>query len=147
MTNLYSVDVVLTPNEPELWTRCIVLEACEDNALSIGGAYKQEPRKSPSVDKNGNPDGSGTTGMGWFPGYAINVETGERLNIMFSENSADTANNGDIVVALVDDSATVKRFYKRKNKIILRPENDRMKDMEFDNVIILGVVKGLLRKF
>ena len=95
MTNLYSVDVVLTPNEPELWTRCIVLEACEDNALSIGGAYKQEPRKSPSVDKNGNPDGSGTTGMGWFPGYAINVETGERLNIMFSENSADTANNGD----------------------------------------------------
>ena len=33
--------------------------------------------------------------MGWFPGYAINIETGERLNIMFSENSADTANNGD----------------------------------------------------
>ena len=33
--------------------------------------------------------------MGWFPGYAINVETGERLNIMFAENSADTANNGN----------------------------------------------------
>ncbi len=32
--------------------------------------------------------------MGWFPGYAINIETGERLNIMFSENSSDTANNG-----------------------------------------------------
>src|SRR6185437_4049791 len=32
--------------------------------------------------------------MGWFPGYAINIETGEQLNIILSENSADTANNG-----------------------------------------------------
>lgn len=93
MTNLYSVDVVFTSNKDE-WTRCIVLEACEDRTQSIGNAYKQEPRKSPSVDKNGNPE-EGSTGFGWFPGYAINVETGERLNIMFSENSADTANNGD----------------------------------------------------
>lgn len=62
-------------------------------------------------------------------------------------NKQSVANNGEIVVALVDDSATIKRFYKRKNKIILRPENDNMHDMEFESVIILGVVKGLLRKF
>ena len=55
--------------------------------------------------------------------------------------------NGQIVVALVDDSATVKRFYKRDGKIILHPENDAMEDMIFDDVIILGVVKGLMRKF
>lgn len=59
----------------------------------------------------------------------------------------NTANNGEIVVALVDDSATVKRFYKKDNKIVLHPENDRLSDMIFDDVIILGVVKGLMRKF
>lgn len=58
-----------------------------------------------------------------------------------------TAENGEIVVALIDDSATVKRFYKKKDKIVLHPENDTMDDMIFDNVTILGIVKGLIRKF
>ena len=56
------------------------------------------------------------------------------------------AENGEIVVALIDDSATVKRFYKDNDKIILHPENDTMSDMIFDKVDILGVVKGLIRK-
>lgn len=59
----------------------------------------------------------------------------------------DTADNGSIVVALIDDSATVKRFYKKDGKIVLHPENDFMSDMVFDNVQILGIVKGLIRKF
>lgn len=59
----------------------------------------------------------------------------------------NTAQNGEIVVALIDDSATVKRFFKRKNEIILHPENDDMQDMIYKDVIILGVVKGLFRKF
>ena len=59
----------------------------------------------------------------------------------------DTALNGEIVVALIEDSATVKRFYKKDGKIVLHPENDEMDDMVFDNVVILGIVKGLLRKF
>ncbi len=58
-----------------------------------------------------------------------------------------TAENGDIVVALVDDSATVKRYFKRDGKIILHPENDEMEDFTFDNVAILGKVIGLLRNF
>lgn len=91
--NLYSVDVVLTPDKSK-WTRCMVLESCDDPVLSEGGAKKLDPRKSPSVDKNGNPDGSGTNGMGWFPGYAYCVETGERLNIMFAEDSWLVADNG-----------------------------------------------------
>ena len=49
----------------------------------------------------------------------------------------ETADNGDIVVALVDDSATVKRF--------LHPENDEMEDFVFDEVSILGKVIGLMR--
>lgn len=59
----------------------------------------------------------------------------------------ETADNGSIVVALIDDSATVKRFYKKDGKIILHPENDTMQDMVFDDVQILGIVKGLIRKF
>ncbi len=59
----------------------------------------------------------------------------------------DTADNGNIVVALIDDCATVKRFYKKDGKIVLHPENDTMTDMIFDNVQILGIVKGLIRKF
>ena len=62
-------------------------------------------------------------------------------------NKQNSANNGEIVVALIDDSATVKRFYRKNNKIILHPENDFMEDMIFDEVYILGVVKGLMRKF
>ena len=58
-----------------------------------------------------------------------------------------TADNGDIVVALVDDSATVKRYFKRDGKIILHPENYEMEDFTFDNEAILGKVIGLLRNF
>lgn len=56
-----------------------------------------------------------------------------------------TADNGDIVVALVDDSATVKRFFKRNGKYILHPENDDMEDFVYDEVSILGKVVGLMR--
>ncbi len=59
----------------------------------------------------------------------------------------ETASNGDIVVALIDDSATVKRFYKKDGKIVLHPENDLMEDIILDDVQILGVVTGLTRKF
>lgn len=59
----------------------------------------------------------------------------------------ETAENGEIVVALVEDSATVKRFYKRDGKFILHPENDDMEDFVFENVSVLGKVVGLLRSF
>ena len=57
----------------------------------------------------------------------------------------NTADNGDIVVALVDDSATVKRFFKRDGKFVLHPENDDMDDFVYDDVSILGKVVGLIR--
>lgn len=56
-----------------------------------------------------------------------------------------TAENGEIVVALIDDSSTVKRFYKREDKIILHPENPSLSDIVLDNVVILGKVIGLIR--
>ena len=57
-----------------------------------------------------------------------------------------TAENGDIVVALIDDSATVKRFFKENGHYRLQPENDAMEPIIVDHVEILGKVVGLLRK-
>lgn len=57
------------------------------------------------------------------------------------------AENGEIVVALLDDSATVKTFYKKENKIILQPENSSMEPIIVDNVTILGKVFGVYRFF
>lgn len=58
-----------------------------------------------------------------------------------------TAKNGEIVVALVDDSATVKRFYQRGDIVVLHPENETLSDMVFQpqEVSILGKVIGLMR--
>ena len=57
------------------------------------------------------------------------------------------ADNGDIVAALVEDSATIKRFYKENGHYRLQPENDSMEPIIIDNVTIIGKVVGLVRKF
>ncbi len=107
MSQLASVDIVITPDKSK-WTRCPVVEMCPDALLSEDGAVKYFLRKGRSVDKNGNYAKAGAaassnpedpayinaTGMGWFPGYAINIETGERLNMMFGEDSWLSGENG-----------------------------------------------------
>ncbi len=104
LTNLASVDIVITP-EKKNWTRCVVIEMGTDSKLNQGGARLYGFRKAPSVNVDGdtgiismdpmyNSAYISDTGMGWFPGYAINLETGERLNIMFGENSWLVADNG-----------------------------------------------------
>ncbi len=107
MADIASVDIVFTPDKTK-WTRCPVIEASYFQELAEGEAPRFAFRASPSVDKDGNPAilGSGPSdnpndpnyisdhGMGWFPGYAINLETGERLNMMFSEDSYLVAHNG-----------------------------------------------------
>ena len=59
----------------------------------------------------------------------------------------NTAQNGDTVVALIDDSATVKTFYKENGHIRLQPENDTMDPIIVDDVQILGKVFGVFRLF
>ena len=117
MESLYSVDVVFTSDKSK-WTRCPVIEMCSDASLSEGNVGKYMVRDGWSVDKNGNtiseaakaqylagnytpnyddpeaPDYISAKGMGWFPGYAINIETGERLNMMFGEDSWLIGENG-----------------------------------------------------
>ena len=111
ISGLNNVDVVLT-SDKDKWTRCPVLEmqAVPELAQSTDGsdADKLSLRRHPSVDKNGryngqngynsgeaNPNGSQSMGMGWFPGYAIDVSTGERLNMAFGEDSWLSADNGN----------------------------------------------------
>jgi repressor LexA len=63
-----------------------------------------------------------------------------------------SAEEGDIIVALIEDEATVKKFYKDKslNRVILRPANESMKpiyvDLSCNNFMILGKVTGVIRK-
>lgn len=59
----------------------------------------------------------------------------------------DTAKEGDIVVALIEDSATVKTLHKRNGHIYLHPENPKYKDILADNVIIQGIVKHVIHSF
>jgi hypothetical protein len=90
---LPSVDIVITSDKSK-WTRCVVVELGRDAALNQNGGEKGELRAAPSVNKEGQPDGSGTTGMSWFPGYAIDLETGARLHMAFGENSFLGGDNG-----------------------------------------------------
>ena len=57
----------------------------------------------------------------------------------------NTASNGEVIVALVDDSATVKRFYKENGHYRLQPENDDMDPIIVDHCEIIGKVIGLIR--
>lgn len=57
----------------------------------------------------------------------------------------DTASNGDVIVALVDDSATVKTFYKENGYFRLQPENDYMEPIIVTELKVLGKVVGLIR--
>ena len=92
LSYLPGVDIVFTTDKSK-WTRCPVIELGRDVSLTIGGAKAGQLRKSPSVDKFGNPDGTGT-GMSWFPGYAIDIESGVRLYMAFGENSFLGNENG-----------------------------------------------------
>ena len=62
-------------------------------------------------------------------------------------NRTPVAENGEIVVALVDDSATVKRFYKEDGHFRLQPENDAFEPIIVDEVILLGKVISLVRNY
>ena len=105
-SKLPSVRIVLT-SDTSKWTRCPVLEMCDDYTQSEGNARRFQIRKHASIDKNGDtatvagastdpasPNYISDRGMGWFPGYAINLTTGERLNLMYGEDSRYVQFNG-----------------------------------------------------
>ena len=85
--------------------------------------------------------------------FMLNVRGESMINIGIHDGDkvivreASTAKNGDIVVALVDDSATVKTYYKEDGRYRLQPENDTMDPIYVDHVQILGIVIGLFRLY
>lgn len=92
MEYIHSINIVLT-NDKNKWTRCPVIETGHNSNQAIGNAGIMTLRKSTSLDIDQNPI-TGSTGMSWFPGYAIDIETGERLNMAFGENSWLHGSNG-----------------------------------------------------
>ncbi|MBO4902560.1 MAG: transcriptional repressor LexA [Lachnospiraceae bacterium] len=87
------------------------------------------------------------------PSFILKVKGDSMINAgifdgdMIFVEQCNTARNGDIVVALLDDSATVKTFYKENGHIRLQPENDSMEPFILDSVTILGKVFGVMRMF
>ncbi len=71
----------------------------------------------------------------------IGIYSGDQIFV----NCCGTASDGDVVVALVGDSATVKTFYKENGHIRLQPENDTMEPIIVDDCQILGKVFGIFR--
>ncbi|MBK7425789.1 MAG: hypothetical protein IPI60_01495 [Saprospiraceae bacterium] len=111
-----NVDIILTSDKSK-WSRCVVVQTASPHYYGAQGGFSTadgtesfDYRKAPSVNKDGvyatsdgtfggtrlttisqNPDDPNylaPLGMGWFPGYAIDVECGTRVNIFFGENSA-----------------------------------------------------------
>lgn len=89
--------------------------------------------------------------------FILNVHGDSMINIGINDGDylivqeASEARNGEIVVALVNDSyesgATVKRFYKENDHVRLQPENDSMDPIIARNVTVVGKVKGVFRYF
>ena len=73
------------------------------------------------------------------------INAGIHNNDLAIIESTNSAKNGEIVVALIDDSATIKRFYKEKDHIRLQPENDTMDPIIVPDCSILGKLVGIYR--
>lgn len=71
----------------------------------------------------------------------IGISSGDLVLI----REQNTAQNGDIVVALIDSEVTLKRFYREEGRIRLHPENDRMHDIYVDTCIIQGIAVKILK--
>lgn len=84
--------------------------------------------------------------------FILKIQGESMINIGFYDGDflivekVNSANNGDVVVALIDDSVTVKTFYKEDGYIRLQPENDNMDPIIVDDCTIVGKAYALYRK-
>jgi len=140
-------------------TKPRTIEICDDSFQMM----RREMTSIPVIGRvaAGQPILASENIEGYFPlpvEYVPNTETfilkvkGESMinagifdgDHLFVEK-CNTARNGDTVVALIDDSATVKTFYKENGHIRLQPENDTMDPIIVDNCDIIGKVFGVFR--
>jgi repressor LexA len=75
------------------------------------------------------------------------IDAGIHQDDLVVVRQQSNANNGDIVVAMIDDEATVKRFFKENSHIRLQPENKNLEPILIKDVSVLGKVIGLMRRY
>ena len=75
------------------------------------------------------------------------IEAGITPGDLLVIRKQDTAEDGEIVVALIDNDATLKRLYHKDGKIVLHPENKRMKDIIVDTCNVQGVLVSCIKQF
>jgi len=117
LENLNNVDIVYTSNK-DLWSRCMIVQSANyvyDDQISEDSESFDLLRRT-SVTKEADPNdpnlpaddlsatGNDAVGYGYFPGYAVDVETGKRLNIFFGENTAFDPENTNALIANVPDT-------------------------------------------
>jgi hypothetical protein len=142
--DLYSVNIVFTSDRSK-WTRCVVVETGEYSNLNQGGVEKMDLRRAASVDKYGrklgdpgaindptNPEAANyiaDSSMGWFPGYAYNIETGERLNLLFGEDSSLPGENGGDMLwnptSSILDFRTARPLFGGKHYVYVMSSNKK----------------------
>ncbi len=91
--SINNIDLYITSDRSK-WSKCIVVETEADPGLAQGNADKMDLRTGASRDIDGNLI-EGETGRSWFPGYAVDPVTGERLNVFFGEDSWLTSERGN----------------------------------------------------
>lgn len=131
LADLSNIDIVFTSNK-DLWSRCVIVESAnrfytDAGFETQGGVSQFDLRAAPSVGKDAGdnglpaPDGD-DVGMGWFPGYAVDVETGQRLNIFFGENSVYNADNFLLADVAFEDGITGADMMFNPSSQLLLPE-------------------------
>jgi hypothetical protein len=132
--DLNNVDIVITKDKSK-WSKCIVVESTAPELVAdgtIGDRKNFELRSSPSVDKNGNILNDGTIGFSYFPGYAVDIETGKRLNIFFGESSLYRDTMVNINGTQVDMKSVLKDGVALGGDMIFNPSSQ----LAIDDLVI-----------
>jgi hypothetical protein len=126
LNRLKNVDIVYTSDQSK-WTKVAVLQY-DQQIANLHPAYKLNKSLMPSVDKAFNTTGeispyklngadSLSRGMSWFPGYAIDLDRGVRLNMMFSESKLKDPTNGNNLQWNPGEADTLKSFIYVLNSV------------------------------
>lgn len=122
---LRDVDIVFTSDKSK-WTRCAVIELQEDVTLAENKGKKFYLRKHKGWNLEFTADGNAPKysetiedeGMSWFPGYAVDQGTGDRLNIVFGEDSYLTGDNGSDMIWNPSSPTGLNGFNPYDNSIV-----------------------------
>ncbi len=124
-SGINNIDLVFTPNDPSQWTRCAVLQFKEPEGSPVPALFRRSQKSTVlSVGKDGNPDGTKTatgadaTGWSWFPGYAIDLDRGERVHIWIAESrERDEILGNDLLYNPDTSSDALKHFVILTNRV------------------------------